>query len=1031
MHRFWGNVLQPIFKAENIKTVVEVGSDTGENTRNLLNYAKEIGGKLYAIDPFPSFPADEWVRQSYGKFIMYQELSLSVLPLIKDADAILIDGDHNWYTVYNELLCIAKTYPAERFPLILFHDVGWPYARRDMYYNPNNIPAEYRQAYEKKGLRPESLLLVDDGINANLNNAVYINNPHNGVRTAIEDFMEEHSELEAQFHFLGGLNGLGILTAKNQHREAVRIFMSGETARFVIEITEKDRLQKHVERDRARKNEKKAHERIHMLESNQLSNEKLKNEIENLTSENTELKKESKKLLGDKEILEQEINEHRAEKDGLRNELNEQKTEAQSLRDKLNQQETEKQSLKNELKKQDSEKKQAIQIAEAYQKQCMINANAAQMHENSFRYRIGTLVIDSTHSASGILKLPFNLGKLWKQYKNQKEKITPAPAVKATLNLPVPSSKGNDEYSDHQGVSLLSSDDVAERFQSFYHYSSLKPKLYPHQSSDDLIVEAYMKNAEALMLDIYRNCKHETVVSIIMPTYNRADIIHFAIDSVLSQTYPSWELLVVDDSSTDNTEEVVRAYCQTDSRIKYLKNAHPKGVCGARNTGLEVCTGDFIAYLDSDNDWNENYLLLMTNVLKANGNYSALYCAQAIFNASDKSHNDFQYIRFGAYNHSIIKNSNYIDMNCYMHRRTLYKKLGGFSEELTRFVDWELIHRYSERNYPYALPCCLSNYYFDRSGNQITSKSADEYAKKLSAFDHEIMGEHLNLHAEQYLDMNGYKLYSDKIKKYECAQRKISIIIPSYEALHCLTACVEAINKFSSHMDYEIIIVDNNSSDQVKAYLRELEQHNENIKIVLNEHNMGFTYAVNQGIQLSANDSDIILLNNDAIVTDGWIEELYRVKDTVNAGIIVPRQVLIPNTKTMSTHVPSASQKRELDVSISAHHQNVIDLRKYEDHGFIKLSFAPFFLVMITRECFNELGYLDEKNGRHYKSDRLYCQKAAESNIEIVYTPYAKAYHLLQQSTATLKAVDPQMFKTMFVKNDWSDISYKSSLSEK
>ncbi|MCD8239420.1 MAG: glycosyltransferase family 2 protein [Clostridiales bacterium] len=345
-----------------------------------------------------------------------------------------------------------------------------------------------------------------------------------------------------------------------------------------------------------------------------------------------------------------------------------------------------------------------------------------------------------------------------------------------------------------------------------------------------------------------------------------------------------------------------------------------------------------------------------------------------------------------------------------------------------RFVDWELILRYSELSYPYGLNARLSNYYFDRADKQITSKTVEGYAEKLKAFDDAVTGDCLNLQSEKLLDISGYKFYNDKITPYETESRRVAVIIPNYEALHCLIVCLEAVKKYTARFDYEIIIVDNNSSQPVKDYLNKLAESDKSVKVILNNYNMGFTYAVNQGIKAARENSDIILLNNDAVVTEGWLNELYRVKDNIkDAGLIVPRQVLLPETKTMHAHVPMGILSRELDVNVSVHHHNVSDLKKYYRQGFIKLTFAPFFLVMITKECYEKLGLLDEENGRHYKSDRLYCQKAAENGIEVVYTPYSKAYHLLQQSTQVLKETDSAMYQAIFNNNDWSDIGYENS----
>ncbi len=95
------------------------------------------------------------------------------------------------------------------------------------------------------------------------------------------------------------------------------------------------------------------------------------------------------------------------------------------------------------------------------------------------------------------------------------------------------------------------------------------------------------------------------LVSIIIPTYNRAEWLVKSIGSVTSQTYSNWELIVWDDGSSDNTEYVVKSL--NDDRIHYFKNSN-RGVSFARNRAIEKSCGDYLAFLDSDDQWVINKL---------------------------------------------------------------------------------------------------------------------------------------------------------------------------------------------------------------------------------------------------------------------------------------------------------------------------------------------------------------------------------------------------------------------------------------
>jgi glycosyltransferase involved in cell wall biosynthesis len=111
----------------------------------------------------------------------------------------------------------------------------------------------------------------------------------------------------------------------------------------------------------------------------------------------------------------------------------------------------------------------------------------------------------------------------------------------------------------------------------------------------------------------------QPLVSIIMPAFNRGNIIEKAINSVINQTYSNWELIVVDDRSTDNTKAVIEGISRNDNRIRYILNDRKKGPSGARNCGIINSNGEYLAFLDSDDEWLSNHLIDSINVLTNEG----------------------------------------------------------------------------------------------------------------------------------------------------------------------------------------------------------------------------------------------------------------------------------------------------------------------------------------------------------------------------------------------------------------------------
>ena len=209
-----------------------------------------------------------------------------------------------------------------------------------------------------------------------------------------------------------------------------------------------------------------------------------------------------------------------------------------------------------------------------------------------------------------------------------------------------------------------------------------------------LIEEAHLPGE----LPTGRHVQSEPLISIVMPVWNRADVMRVAIESVLAQTYSNWELVIVDDGSTDETQSVMASFA-SDTRVCVLTEPHA-GVCRARNRALEVARGEIIAYLDSDNTWFPRYLADVAFAFTKQSETDCVYAAQLVEDfASDKWS-----LRVIQYDRQQFLNKGGIDLNVFAHRRHLVEEFGGFDERLTRLVDWELIIRYTGHRDPVRLP---------------------------------------------------------------------------------------------------------------------------------------------------------------------------------------------------------------------------------------------------------------------------------------------------------------------------------------
>jgi len=191
--------------------------------------------------------------------------------------------------------------------------------------------------------------------------------------------------------------------------------------------------------------------------------------------------------------------------------------------------------------------------------------------------------------------------------------------------------------------------------------------------------------------------KENPKISVIIPTYNRAHLLPRAIQSVLSQTYQDFELIVVDDGSTDNTEEVVKNF--KDKRIRYIQHGKSKGAPAARNTGIKTAKGEYIAFQDSDDEWFPEKLEKQMKAFdNASSEVGVVYTGfWRITKNNKKIYKPFSWIsqKEGDIHKGLLKR-NFIATPSIVVAQECFKKAGMFDENLLRLQDWELVLRLSK-----------------------------------------------------------------------------------------------------------------------------------------------------------------------------------------------------------------------------------------------------------------------------------------------------------------------------------------------
>jgi Methyltransferase domain len=239
------DVIFPCLDAVRAGSVLEVGASHGDFTGALLEWAAGSGASIAAVDPTPA-PELLALADGHPELDLVRKTSHEALRSAPRYDAIVIDGDHNYYTVSEDLRLIDNGTTGGSFPLVLLHDLGWPHGRRDSYYAPDRVPARSRQPLAHNAfLDPEERGIADGGLLVEWA-AKQEGGARNGVRTAVEDFVREHEGL--RLAIVPAFFGLGVLWRSDRpwSAELERILEPLDDASLLRRL-EENRVLKQVE----------------------------------------------------------------------------------------------------------------------------------------------------------------------------------------------------------------------------------------------------------------------------------------------------------------------------------------------------------------------------------------------------------------------------------------------------------------------------------------------------------------------------------------------------------------------------------------------------------------------------------------------------------------------------------------------------------------------------------------------------------------------------------------------------------------
>lgn len=491
----------------------------------------------------------------------------------------------------------------------------------------------------------------------------------------------------------------------------------------------------------------------------------------------------------------------------------------------------------------------------------------------------------------------------------------------------------------------------------------------------------------ARLLDVVSVLPLRPRFSILMPVYETPErYLREAIESVLGQVYPDWELCIADDASKKpHVREILEEYAEADSRIKLVFRETNGHISAASNSALAIANGEFIALLDHDDQIAPD--ALFENALMVNRRPDV----DVIYSDEDKIHDNGQ--RDGAYFKPDWAPESLLARNYVCHlgvyRRELVQSVGGFRTGFEGSQDYDLLLRVTEKTDRVAhIPRVLYHWRV-HSGSTSTTRDQKRYA-----FDaaRRALEEALERRGEpgrvEHDDVRG-GLYT---VRYELRRPgKISIIIPTRDHGDDVDLCLRSLFERSSYQDVEVILIDNGSRDRpsLEQFERWSEREPARLKVIPYDVPFNFSRINNYGVSKSSGDYLLFLNNDTEVITADWLEAMLEQAQRQPIGAVGAKLLYPDNTIQHAGVIVGLG-----GVAGHSHKYFPADAPGYfyTLQTINNFSAVTAACLMVRRAVFDEVGGFDESLAIAF-NDVDFCLRLRRTGYRNVYLPHVVLYH--------------------------------------
>lgn len=478
-------------------------------------------------------------------------------------------------------------------------------------------------------------------------------------------------------------------------------------------------------------------------------------------------------------------------------------------------------------------------------------------------------------------------------------------------------------------------------------------------------------------------------ISVVMPVYNPPPaFLEEAIESVMRQLYPNWELCIADDCSTDpEVARILERRSRADARVKVIRRDRNGHISQASNSALALASGAYVALLDHDDVLAEHALYMVAETIAAHPDVDVIYSDEDKLDARGQRSSPYFKPDF---NPDLFHSQNFVN-HLGVYRRKLVEAAGGFREGFEGSQDYDLALRVIERSAVERVRHIPHVLYHWRVLEGSVALAADQ---KSYAHDraHRALAEHFKRrHVAATVEEAPAGRYRRVRYPVPVPAPRVSVIIPTRDRVELLRTAVGSLLEKTDYPDIEVLIVDNGSAqDATLEYFQQLTAADSRVRVV---HDDGpFNYSrLNNRAAAEATGAVLCLLNNDTEVMHAdWLSEM--------VGHAMRPEVGAVGAKLY--YADGGVQHAGVVLGIGGIAGHVfIGLRPGQPGYFSREALTQSYsavtaaCLVTRREIFEQLGGLDEANLGVAFNDVDYCLRVWESGHTVVWTPFAELYH--------------------------------------